>query len=83
MISRLTASWLFMLAFAAAQALMLMGLAGLPRRAMVAVVMAAGLAKGRLILLDYLDLRTAGDWRSGALVGLFLLVAGLAVLAAV
>jgi hypothetical protein len=53
----------------------------LPRPLWLAAVMAAAFIKARLILLDYLELRQAGPWRSGAITVLGILLSAMALLA--
>lgn len=78
--TRLTRTWLIMSGLVL---LVVMALAvpGLPRLAWIALIMAAALIKGRLILLDYLELRNAASWRGGAVAGLATLLLLMTVLA--
>lgn len=71
-----------MFSLAIATAALLAVAPGLPRLAWLAVIMAAAFIKARLILLDFLELREAGGWRSLALTWSVLAIGSLALLAA-
>ena len=52
-----------------------------PRAAWVVLILGSGFVKARLILLDYLELRYVGTWKSGAVAALGSLFILLTVLA--
>ncbi len=80
--SILARSWLIMSGLAVCVALLLAVAPTLPRPIWLAVVLGSAALKSRLILLDYLELRGAAVWRSGAMGAVIVLITALAVLSA-
>lgn len=81
--SVLARSWFMMSACACVVALLLAASSSMPRLLWLTILMGAAFFKARLILLDYLELRGVPTWQSGAIAGLTLLIAAIALLSAV
>jgi heme/copper-type cytochrome/quinol oxidase subunit 4 len=80
--TQLTRSWLVMSMVVITVALVLAVAPGLPRPVWLVLIMAASFVKARLVLLDYLELRHADEWRVGAMAALVALLLVMAALAA-
>ncbi len=74
-----TRAWIAMMALSAAtMAAMQSGLPEAASRAWIVLLALVTVVKGRLILLDFLELRAAGSWRTGIVAAFIAVIAAVA-----